>query len=170
MTNTRGPRPLPNAILNARGSTLLTKDREDNSPKSPTGPQDPPEYLSEAEADKWRSLVPVLLRMKVFSEADIDAVVRYCKWWVQIQELEVILADEGYFLRTENREKRKIVKKHPAFDMISELAKRLKDLDACFGLTPSARSRIDIKAAPALPTATKKQPKHSPLKIMPKSG
>jgi P27 family predicted phage terminase small subunit len=83
--------------------------------------------------------------------------------------MEAILRKEGRVIRRIAKNGEEISKRHPAFDIATELRKRLKDLEASFGLTPSARARIDIKKAPA--TLTPKQKKNmGPLRVVPKQG
>lgn len=166
----RGPQPTPKNILKARGSNRANSKKGHENPEPQLGPTDPPAFLTDEEAEKWIQMITVLIPMKCYSEADADALAQYCQTWVTFQEMQAILKEEGHIVKRVSRDtKETIVKRHPAFDISTELRKRLKDLEASFGLTPSARARIDIKKAPAV--LTRKQKNNiGPLKVVPRTG
>lgn len=76
----RGPAPEPSILKYIRGNP----SKEKVNPSEPT-PEllenfAPPEVIADdaLAAKKWQESVPVLRRMRVFTEADLDAWVLYC--------------------------------------------------------------------------------------------
>jgi P27 family predicted phage terminase small subunit len=54
-----------------------------------------PEFLTEAAADKWYELAPMLSRNGLLTEADLDALSVYCQTWARWIEAEEQLETGG---------------------------------------------------------------------------
>ena len=88
----------------------------------------------------WEQLVPMLLGMGVLTTADGNALARYCHMLAQWVELQADIEENGFVDYSEQGEKPRAVVK-----IADSLASQLLKIEQHFGLTPSARSRIQIE-------------------------
>lgn len=150
----RGPAPEPSILKYIRGNPSKTK----LSPAEPT-PElfeafDPPEEIAgdEMAAKKWRQSVPVLRRMRVFTEADVDAWAIYCRTWANWMRAKAKCDQFGRDNVTMEIDpnsttgKLRIKWTQPFTWAVEEkaLANDLRRLQQEFGLTPSSRSQVTI--------------------------
>ena len=128
----RGVPPVPTAILRARGSWRAKINR-----KEPTGHGTPrcPAWLDSDAKAAWKALIPMLKRLGVLATADAFAIARYCDMLVEYKRLAVHVAECG----SVSADRISAEAKHKG-----ELADKLLRLEQNFGLTPSARSRIQV--------------------------
>ena len=141
----RGPKPTPTAVLKLRGSTLVTRRREAGEVQGPAGAPDRPDWLDEEAKTAWDELVPMLEGMGVLTRIDGRALARYCHTWSQWRKAAAFIAERGvsYPLRDENG-KVKCFAQWPEVAVVRGLAQQLTRLEQEFGLTPSARARIQL--------------------------
>ena len=143
----RGPKPIPTAILKLRGTARADRTRNEPTP----GPGVPrcPSWLDEQAKNAWRQLVPELVAMRVLAAVDRNALARYCTLWSRWKTAELFLQKHGsvYTLKDDQGAVR-CVQQFPQVAIAHRLALALSRLEAEFGLTPSARARIQ-----ALPEA-----------------
>ena len=139
----RGPAPTPTALLKLRGSTLVTQQREKNEVSGPAGLPDAPDWLDDDARAVWDQLVPLLRQMNVLTKIDGHALARYCRLWTRWRKAEDFIDKHGdvYTLRDEAG-KPKYVQQFPQVSIAAKLAQQLTRLEQEFGMTPSARSRI----------------------------
>ncbi len=119
-----GQPPKPTALKILQG----TFRKDQSNPQEPTAPpssQEPPPHLTAQKRKEWAKICTVLLDMRVMTEADRNALVRYCM-------LQVL------FLQT----KRKAKKDPSVMGMVLKLAAELRSLEVQFRLTPSSRARV----------------------------
>lgn len=136
----RGPPPTPTAILEARGS-WRAKGRKGEPEVEVKEPPCPGWLPKEAKAE-WKRIVPILLNLKVLTEADQAALQNYCLAHSQIVELQRIISKEGY-----TYEDRGIVKKRPEVGILQNAQKIVKTFLVEFGLSPASRARLGAGAA-----------------------
>ena len=86
----------------------------------------------------WKRVAPKLRRMQVLSEADVDALMLYCRECQVYADAEKIIRRAGITMETEQG-----LKKHPAVTVLHEAATHMRNLMACFGMTPSSRASVD---------------------------
>lgn len=150
----RGPAPTPTAILRLRGSKLVNqRDRyRATEAKGPPGTPDCPDWLDQDAKAAWEHLVPQLESMGVLTRIDGNALARYCKLWARWRKAEAFLDKNGevYPLRDE-KGKVKYLAQFPQVSIAANLAQQLTRLEQEFGLTPSARTRIQVD--PGLPVS-----------------
>jgi len=141
----RGPSPTPTAVLKLRGSTLISKRREVSEARGPAGRPDPPDWLDGDAKAMWDKLVPHLESMGVLSRIDGNALARYCRLWSRWRKAEAFidLRGEIYPLKDEGGQV-KCFQQWPQVAIASKLALQLTRLEQEFGMTPSARSRIQV--------------------------
>lgn len=92
----------------------------------------------------------VLDRMGVLSEADGAALERLCDCYAEILECRELIAAGGRTYHSESRAVdedgksvvKHLIKAHPAVAMLADADRRFKGYLIEFGLTPSARSKV----------------------------
>ena len=150
----RGPAPEPSILKYIRGNP----SKETLNAAEPTPDLldnfDPPEELTgDALAiKKWHRSVPVLRKMRVFTEADVDAWVIYCiTWanWIRAKEKCEQLGRDNMQTeidptRTDGRLRIKWSQPHSWATAERSFAKDLLRLQQEFGLTASSRSQVTI--------------------------
>jgi len=141
----RGPAPTPTPILKLRGSKRVTRKREAGEVCGPEGTPDRPDWLDDDAAKVWDHLVPMLDGMGVLTRIDGNALARYCRLWTRWRKAEAFIDDRGemYPLKDDNG-KVKCFAQWPQVAMASKLALQLTRLEQEFGMTPSARARIQL--------------------------
>ena len=86
----------------------------------------------------WKRVAPKLRRMQVLSEADVDALMLYCRECQVYSDAEKTIRREGITMETAQG-----LKKHPAVTVLHEAATHMRNLMASFGMTPSSRASVD---------------------------
>ena len=141
----RGPPATPTSVLKLRGSTLVTKEREAREVKGPSGTPTCPRWLDDDAKAAWKHVVPILEGMGVLTRADGNALSRYCRLWSRWRKAESFIDEHGecYPLKDEEG-KIKYVAPWPQVSIANKLAQQLTRLEQEFGLTPSARARLQL--------------------------
>lgn len=141
----RGPRPTPTPILALRGSTLSTRSRREREVKGPDGVPRCPDWLDENDRAAWKQLVPQLQAMGVLTRIDGNALARYCRLWSRWKKAEAFIAEKGEMFPIRDDDGRvKCFAQWPQVGIAHRLASQLTRLEQEFGMTPSARSRIQL--------------------------
>lgn len=155
----RGPAPEPSILKYIRGNP--SKEPLNDAEPTPDLIEDfvPPEEIAgdALAVKKWKQSVPVLRRMRVFTEADIDAWVIYCVTWANWmrakEKCEQLGRDnvqtEVDPTRTDGRLRIKWSQPHAWATAERSFANDLRRLQQEFGLTPSSRSQVTIHDGPA---------------------
>lgn len=140
----KGPPPTPLAILEARGTTgdktwhIKNKCRVD--PGRPTCPS----WINKESKKAWRWMMQVLDQMRVLSLVDRNAITRYCRTWARWKEAELFLQEHGDTYPVKNAAGVVVgFKNFPQVKVADHLSTQLNRLEQAFGLTPSARARIE---------------------------
>lgn len=150
----RGPAPEPSILKYIRGNP----SKETLNTAEPTPDLldnfDPPEEIANdpLAVKKWNRSVPTLRRMRVFTEADVDAWVIYCiTWanWMRAKEKCEQLGRDNVQTeidptRTDGRLRIKWSQPHSWATAERSFTKDLLRLQQEFGLTPSSRSQVTI--------------------------
>src|ERR1051326_4721982 len=143
----RGPKPTPTPILQLRGSTLVTRRRRQREARGPAGRPDPPDWLLDDPVAKsaWEQLVPMLTCMDVLTRIDGNALARYCRLWSRWRKAEEFISKNGdMFPIKDDNGKVKCLQQWPQVAIAHKLAQQLTKLEAEFGMTPSARARMQL--------------------------
>lgn len=155
----RGPAPEPSILKYIRGNP----SKETLNAAEPTpdllDAVDPPEEITSDDlaVKKWNRSVPVLRRMRVFTEADIDAWVIYCRTWANWMRAKAKCDQYGrdnVAMEPDPNSttgKLRIKWTQPYTWAVEEkaLANDLRRLQQEFGMTPSSRSQVTIHDSPA---------------------
>lgn len=150
----RGPPPSPSIIKYIRGNPSKESLPTDEPTPDLIEDFEPPEEIESDElaVKKWRQSVPVLRRMRVFTEADVDAWIIYCRTWANWMRAKAKCDQYGRDNVTMERDptrtdgKMRIKWTQPYTWAVEEkgLANDLRRLQQEFGLTPSSRSQVSI--------------------------
>lgn len=107
---------------------------------------DPPRGLDLYARRCWRQYAPMLLRLGLLTEADFQAFVLLCQTWSRIERAQARL-------RAVYRQKPKVTIEaidyiRKAEVSVEQASRELRQLWSEFGMTPAARSRLDVYAPP----------------------
>ena len=139
----RGPSPTPTKILALRESWRAKRNPAE--PRPPTGRPRRPRWLDSYAKAAWRQIVPQLERMGVLTRIDANALSRYCVLWGRWRKAEEFLQERGECYLAKDAAGQVIgLKPYPQARMASQLAEQLLRLEQQFGMTPSARARIEV--------------------------
>lgn len=143
----RGPRPLPAAVLERRGSWRANQARE-NAPVPPEGAPKQPGWLPPRSKKYWKPAIAILEHMGVVTKAEEVLVGRYCETIALWREMGAYIAKNGSTGESYNKNGDPVKKKRPEAELYLAYSKQLLDIERELGLTPSARTRIAAKARP----------------------
>lgn len=151
----RGPRPLPNEILRARGSWRA--DRNESMPIVERTTPTKPEFLIGDAGLIWDRMVIILERMGVISESDEKLLVRYCLLYSRYIKCEMYMMNkpmQTYPIRDRSGQ---VIgsKAFPETKMAVQLSDQLLKIERELGLTPSSRTMVKTIDAPQLPKKSK---------------
>jgi P27 family predicted phage terminase small subunit len=151
-------------------------------PKPDPGAPRMPAHLRPYAREKWRELVPMLLKMGVISKADGGALTQLCQAYADLREAQdsyakpiTILRRRGERLDIETGEMVPVfeedivaqpnqptyvtegkggamIRPRPEVRMIAAAEKRVSDHYTRFGLDPSSRGKVQALGAPAAST------------------
>jgi P27 family predicted phage terminase small subunit len=104
-----------------------------------------PHWLDPYAKAAWKHLVPQLDHMGVLTRIDGHALARYCQLWSRWRRAEEFLRDRGdSYLAKDSEGKVKGLVAYPQVRIANQLAEQLLRLETHFGMTPSARARIEV--------------------------
>jgi len=103
----------------------------------------PPNWVTGVAREKWDNVVPKLLGMGVMTNADVEAIARYCTMHEQfVKYLDQCRRGLDVLVIRDDKGKVKYMQSTPAATMMTKLAASMLRIEQEFGLTPSARSGI----------------------------
>ena len=139
----RGPPKTPTAIRRARGTLRVHRDDE---PQPPAGGVHMPPHLGEVAAARWHELLPMLQAIRVMTQADIEALARYCdtyEWWLATRAK--LKADGDTYPILNDGGEVKYIAQRPEVSIAHKLAQQLRQLEQDFGLNPAARASLHVE-------------------------
>ena len=150
----RGRKPTPADIKALRGNP----GRRKLPPEAPTPASAeslaPPAWLSKAAKTRWRELAGELERVGLLTRIDLGALAQYCQVWARWQRAEVDVAKRGQVIRMRTKSGRWYQAQNPYVSLANRALIHVRGLEAEFGMTPAARSRVQVRtfssAAPTL--------------------
>ncbi len=138
----RGPIPKPTTfeILEGRpGHRPINR----NEPKPRNVAPKCPEHLDEKARREWRRIVPILMRMRVLTEADGYALASLCQTYSTMVKAQEKLNETGFLYKSPSG----YVMQSPVLAVVNQCIETIVKLSREFGLTPAARSRVITTAA-----------------------
>jgi len=139
----RGPKTLPAAFKIARGNP--GRRPLGITPKPTNAMPLCPRWLDDEAKNCWRRIAPKLKNMGVLSEVDGDALANYCDAWSRWKKATLFLQKNGdvYTLK-DGAGNPKCVAQWPQVAIARNMVLIMNRYQQEFGLTPSARSRINL--------------------------
>lgn len=140
----RGPARIPTNMLKARGS-WLAKTRE-SEPKPKAGKPQRPKWMSEYAKSMWKWMIEQLIDMEVMTLADRNALTSYCQLWGRWRKAEEYLMEHGTSYEYTDKMGNVTYKPYPQVNEAKSLSDSILKLSREFGMTPAARSRVQVNA------------------------
>lgn len=146
----RGPKPKPTQLKLVQGTYRKDRVPPDEVVTEPmTEIVPPPGFLSGAARKEWQRLMPKLVKLKLFSQEDVDALVEYCQALAMQREAALDVQKRGNLIkitrviRTSNqtREITEIVP-NPSVAQFAQLHPIVNRGMQRFGLNPADRTRV----------------------------
>ena len=127
----------PSAMPASAARPMPTRTKADDRPSCPA-------WLDKEAKVVWRYIVPQLEGLGLLSKADRNALTRYCQHYSRWMKAEMFLQQHGeiYPLKDEKGSVRCFLP-WPQVSIAHKLGQSLTKLEQEFGLTPSARTRIE---------------------------
>ena len=139
----KGRKPKPTKLKELAGNPG-GRPLNSSEPRPPTPDRAPyaPRYLNAEGKREWRRIVPLLMSLGLYTDLDYAALAMYCQAygrWVQAeralakQELILTGAEGGMY-------------QNPMLHVANKAWDQMRKILAEFGLSPSSRSRLQLRA------------------------
>lgn len=145
----RRPKPTHLKVVSGNPGKRALNKRE---PKPERVVPSCPEHLGTEGKVAWGRLCAVLDRMGVLTEADALALERLCDCYAEILECRLLVARDGRTYSSirgigdeDSKIEQVLMKANPAVAMLADADRRFKGYLVEFGLTPAARSKVQVK-------------------------
>ena len=142
----RGPKPKPTKVLKLRGTHRKDRTRGEPEPEGVAPPA--PSWLRAEAKKEWERLRPELERLKLRTAVDWGQFAAYCQAFAHWMAAEKWMQKHGTLITykdaTGNVKHQQIA---PQMTIAAKSLETMKKFAAEFGLTPSARSRLNVKPA-----------------------
>ena len=146
----RGPRPEPYELLDAKGSWRAEKNKRRARPEK--GAPACPAWLCPEAKSAWRSMVPLLTAAGLIAKVDRNLLTKYCQIWARWRQAELFIQKYGSSYPIKDEAGRvKCFAQFPEVGIAHKLAGLLLRMEQELGMTPSARSTIEVTGAPMTP-------------------
>lgn len=130
----KGLPPTPTSILKMRGSWRAKTRPDQESPQLLD--TTPPTYLSAKQREHWDDIVPALTGVQIATEADRQALARYCALTADWFEVRRCMEQGAMTASCGSVEAERMFKKSIT------LSDMLLKYEMQFGMTPSSRTRV----------------------------
>ena len=134
----RGPTPQPTNLKVLRGNPGR-RPLNENEPKPRALPPTRPAWLTGEAKKKWEEVVPELERLGLLTIVDGAALAGFCQSWKDFVECARFIKKNGRTFKTDNG----YVVQRPEVAIAQKALQAVKAFGAEFGLTPSARVRLN---------------------------
>lgn len=138
----RGPAPMPSAL----------KDNPDNQDEpKPIAVEigqlrEPPDDLTVHGKEKWNQMLPILVQMRVMTNADYEALEKYCDMSDRYQKAVDHIRQYGQVIEGHTDRGAYKIQANPACQIENKLFTAMFKILQDFGFTPA--SRVKMKAQP----------------------
>lgn len=136
---TRGRNPKPTALKILEGNPGK-KPLNENEPKPKKIAPKCPSWLEPEAKKEWRRMAKTLETIGVLTQVDATAFAGYCQAYARWKEAEEFLTKHGTIFKTPSG----YIQQVPQVSIAQTYLKVMKDFCSEFGLTPAARSRIQV--------------------------
>lgn len=140
MVAMRGRKPVPTAMKVIRGNPgRRPLNAHEPQPQAPVD-LTPPAWLQEDAKIEWADKAPMLQRLGLLTEADLDAFCLYCQTFARWKAAEKKLLEFGMVIKSSSHNGFPIVS--PYLQIANKAQQQATRMLIEFGLTPSSRSRV----------------------------
>lgn len=154
---TRGRKPKPTALKVLEGNPgkrPLNKNEPQPEKKAPRCPS----WLEPEAKKEWKRMAKTLETIGVLTQVDKAAFAGYCQAYARWKEAEEFLSKHGTIFKIPSG----YIQQVPQVSIAQTYLKVMKDFCSEFGLTPAARTRIQVDSA----VGQEDDPMESILKVM----
>lgn len=148
MSKTGRP-PKPTNLKVLQGTDRPDRARK-NEPKPPTGAECP-SWLDREAKKEWKRVAPILERLGLLTVVDTTALAAYCQSYSHWQQAERFLRKNGMTYTTQTG----YARQRPEVAISQKALAQVKMFCSEFGLTPSARARMELPEVPIAVSAAK---------------
>ncbi len=142
----RGPTPQPTALRIAKGNPSK-RPLNKREPQPEKGRPRCPQWVDDYAKACWKQVVPELERLGVLTRIDGQALTNYCVAWSRWKQAEEFLQKHGSVIPIkDDNGKLRYLQQVPQVAIARTLMQVLNRYQQDFGLTPSARTRIQVPA------------------------
>ena len=142
----RGPRPKPSVLKLLSGNPGGKKIAKEPKPR-PIAPRCPA-WLSAEAKKEWKRVAPELERCGLLTQLDIACLAAYCQVYGRWVSCERRLAKEGLDYETRNKAGEMYRATNPLVGIANRCLADIKRFCAEFGMSPAARSGMNIPNLP----------------------
>ena len=103
-----------------------------------------PTHLNDASKVAWRRLAEMLHRIGILTEADALALERLCDCYADILACRELIGRDGRTYTTVTAQGDTLIKGNPAVAQLRAADAQFKSYLVEFGLTPAARSKVQV--------------------------
>ena len=139
----RGPPRQPTALRLLRGNPGKRRINA-REPQLIAAAPACPRWLRPEAKNVWRRMIPRLADMRILTHVDQDALAAYCQIYARWKAAEEFIQQHGevYPVRDEKGNVRRM-KVYPQVSIAASLLQMLRSFMQEFGMTPSARTRVE---------------------------
>lgn len=138
-----GPPKTPSHLQLVRGNPSKRPINK-NEPKPPSGVPPTPKYFDKRGKYWFKKIGEELNALGVMSQLDAKALELLVEAYVEYRHHCEVLDEEGYTYKNKT-ESGLMIKAHPAAIMKADVWKRIRAMLSEFGMTPSARTKVNVK-------------------------
>ena len=139
----RGRKPVPTSLKVLRGNPGKRRLNDaEPMPEAMAIDGAPPVCLSEDGKVEWRRLAPMLGRLGVLTETDVDALVAYCEAWANWKQAQQKIRQFGMVIKSKDPKQLPVIS--PYVRIAHNAMNQMRAFLVEFGMTPSSRSRIKV--------------------------
>ncbi len=139
----RGPAPKPTSLKLLSGNAGHRPLNFDE-PRPPKSSGQRPPWLKGEARKKWDVMYPLLCEMRIFTAADELALSMLCETYAEWRAARTVIARKKPTYESVTKSGDRIIRARPEVRIGADAACRLRALLLEFGLSPSARSRIQV--------------------------
>lgn len=135
----RGPAPAPTSLKIVKGEKPSRINRNEPRP-DPSETPECPEWLSEEATGVWEALVAPLHAKGLFTPWDVEAFTVFCEAVVHHRQACQAVTNSDILVKGAQGN----MVKNPALQIVRDTSQTIRAFAQEFGLTPSARSGIQL--------------------------
>lgn len=141
MPKGRPPKPTNLHVLHGTARKDRHGNRIEPEPEVITEIPEAPESLREPGVKCWDKTAKILLGVKVLTDADLDTLESYCIAYQTMLEANSDLDRDGL---TQMNPTSGLLSPHPSVNIMNKAQAELRQTGTLLGLSPSARTRINV--------------------------